>query len=57
MKPRCSWRALAALATSVFVTAGLANADTYSQNFDAFVDGTTVLGMALVCCSIPVQIE
>jgi len=44
MKPRRSRRTLAALATSILCSAGLASADTYSQNFDTFADGTTDLG-------------
>ena len=37
-------RALAALATSILCSAGLASAETYSQDFDSFADGTTNLG-------------
>jgi hypothetical protein len=44
MKPRRSRRALAALATSILCSAGLASADTYSNDFNSYANGTTDLG-------------
>jgi hypothetical protein len=43
MKPRRPRHVLATLATTLIASAAFTSADTYSQNFDAFADGTTDL--------------